>query len=1444
MTKPGFVDIWPLTPLQKGMLFHALYEESDADVYVLQMTLDLRSAVDAEALREAVRGVLGRHDALRASFRNRKSGEPVQAILREVEPEWVQCDLSARQAGPERDAELDRLLHADRTRRFDLAVPPLRFTLVRLADDEYRFAVTAHHILLDGWSMPLVLGELMALYSNGGDTSQLPSVTPYRSYLSWLAGQDRAEAEAAWRQALDGVTGPTLVAPADPARGAALPGKLLREVPAELAGALAAQARSLGLTLSSVVQTAWGLVLGGLTGRTDVVFGETVSGRPPELPGVESMVGLFINTVPVRLRIDEALPLSALARQLQDQQAELVAYKHLGLADIQQLAGGGELFDAMTIFANFPVDTDTLSDSAQRIGAVSAATSDATHYSLNLESTVRGERMEVRLDYREDLFTEAAAREILDRFLALLELFVAEPDRPVGAVTPFSVADRAGPAPAGRAAADQPAPAGESDREPRDEREKALCALFAEVLGITSVGVHDSFFALGGDSISSIQLAHRARKEGVALSLRAIFEHKTPARLAALDAAPQAAAPVADDGVGAVRLTPVMHAQLADGRPVDTFHQSMALAVPAGLDESGVRVAVQAVLDRHDALRLRLSEGPEWSLEVAAVGAVRAEECVRRVEGGGADVAREVRAAVERLAPRQGRMLQALWFDHGIDAPGELVVIAHHFAVDGVSWRILLPDLAAAFEAVRDGRPVRLDPVGTSFRRWSELLTQEASGQHRIAELELWSAIAATADPVLAQRRVHPARDVVGTGRRLTLTLPATVWEPLLGPVPEAFNAGVDDVLLTGLALAVARWRRRRGLGDAGAVLIGLEGHGREEIVDGLDLSRTVGWFTSAYPVAVDPGDQPLDAALKAVKEQLRAIPDKGIGYGLLRHLNPHSASVLAGHAEPQIGFNYLGRTGTADAADADTVRVDDLGDSADSALPLAHTLDLNAASLAHPDGQRLVASWTWPGELLTEAEVREVAQLWFQALEELAGLAQLPGAGGLTPSDLPLVPVTQSDIDRLEATPAGVADILPLSPLQQGLHFHSLYDASQADVYTIQSALELQGRVDGSALRAATRTLLGRHDNLRAYFVTGESGQVLQVIPREAELPWHEADFSDLDRAGQDDAVARMLAEDRAARFDLERPPLIRATLIRLAEDRYRFVLTVHHVAVDGWSMPLLIEELFELYASRGDASALPAVVPYRDYLAWLAAQDRQASEDAWRTALDGVDEPTLVAPTRPDRSPAAPQRWTQRLPQELVCALLAAGREHGLTVNTLVQGAWGVVLGGLTGREDVVFGATVSGRPPELAGVERMVGLFINTLPVRVRTTRADTLLDALARLQEQQSALLDHQYLGLADLQRLTGTGELFDSLVVFENYPVDAAALESSAQELGVVDATVEDSLHYPLGLIVMQRGDQLSIHWSYRPDVFERAVVEEIGGRLVGVLEAVVADVSR
>jgi non-ribosomal peptide synthase protein (TIGR01720 family) len=709
------------------------------------------------------------------------------------------------------------------------------------------------------------------------------------------------------------------------------------------------------------------------------------------------------------------------------------------------------------------------------------------------------------------------------------------------------------------------APTGVS-RPPRNPREHLLCALFTQVLGISPVGIDDDFFALGGDSIVSIQLVSRARAAGVVITVRDVFAHRTVAGLAvvATDSDGVLAEP-AGAGIGIVASTPIMGWWAERGGRFDRFYQSMLLRVPAGLDMEGVAAALGAVLDHHDALRSRLTDSPAddaapgggWVLEVTPPGTVPADGLVHRVQVAGLDTERlrsvinqETQAAADRLDPRAGVMVGLVWFDAG-HAPGRLLVIVHHLVIDGVSWRVLLPDLVAAWEAITTGDQPRLAPVGTSLRRWSQRLWDNAQTAGRLAEMPLWTRILATPDPLLTDQPLDPQRDVTAATRRLSLTLPAEVTAPLLSCVPAAFYGGVNDVLLTGLALALAQWRRHHGRGEHSAVLINVEGHGREDIVNGVDLSRTVGWFTSLFPVCVDPG--PLDweeldaggpavgAAIKRVKQQLRKLPDHGFGFGLLRYLNPHTRGRLATLPTPQVGFNYLGRF-PAPAADSEDTQqwtpapeASALSGGADPAMPTAHGLELNAVVHDSPRGPQLEACWSFASALWCEAEVHELAQLWFHAL---VAHATQPGAGGHTPSDFPLVTLSQSDIDQLDIACPNLVDVLPLTPMQEGMLFHTLYDPTGVDVYEVQLVVDIDGPLEATALRTAVQALLERHPNLRASFPRLDSGHFVQLIPDRVEPAWREVDLSDLDPAEAQTRTVQLAADDHAQRFDLSVPP------------------------------------------------------------------------------------------------------------------------------------------------------------------------------------------------------------------------------------------------------------------------------------------------------------------
>ncbi|UGT42360.1 amino acid adenylation domain-containing protein [Nocardia yamanashiensis] len=986
-------------------------------------------------------------------------------------------------------------------------------------------------------------------------------------------------------------------------------------------------------------------------------------------------------------------------------------------------------------------------------------------------------------------------------------------------------------------------------RAPQGAVESQLAALFARVLGVQSVGVDDSFFAVGGDSIMSIQLVSLAKAAGIAFTARDVFEQRTVAALARVASVGESAKPIVlaelpGGGVGEAPLTPVLAEFLATGSS-DRFAQTMVLALPEGIDRAGLIATISAVLDRHEVLNSRVRrDGTGWRFEVLPRDPAETGDLIAEVEIAegvtGAELSRigssAMDSALDRLDPAAGRMIAFSWLRRA-GARDVLIVAAHHYVIDGVSWRIVIPDLAVAWAQHAAGAPIALPPVGTSFRRWAHGLVETAA--RRAGEIGYWQRILATPDPRLGSRDLDPALDTHATVRSVSVRIPAEDTEAVLTLLPALYRGGVNDGLLAALALAVRMWRSRRGI-DAPVTRIRLEGHGREEAaVPGAELTRTLGWFTSIHPIAIDLSAAPaaavdcdgtaLATVLKSVKEQLIAVPDKGIGFGLLRHLHPESAGLLAGDIA-QIGFNYLGRTGVpADLADQSWLPTADLGEldyEYDPALPVGAVLDINAITADTAAGPQLELSFGYASGILDEAAVRELADDFTTALTALAAHARTPGAGGLTPSDVPLVKVSQTELDGWRRTYPTLADVLPLSPLQDSLRvLMELLDGS-VDAYIIQLAVQLTGALDLERLRRAARALLDRHANLRAAFVPAADGTAVQLFLDRVEIPIELLEV----RASE---LADIAAAEQRRGFDPAVAPLLRMTVCRTETGRVDLLLTGHHMLLDGWSMPLLMKELLVLYATGGDAAPLPAVRPYRDYLHWLSRQDRAAATGAWAEVLTGVT-PTMLAPglawPAPDGNGFG--RYDFELTPAETAALTAHAAAAEVTANTLVQTAWGLTLAAATGRDDIVFGATISGRPAQLDGIGEMIGLFVDAIPVRVRF--ADQPLPAvIAGLQAEQAALLDHHHLGLGAIQRAAGLGELFDTMLVFESYPVDAEGLRQAGTAidgLRIEDVRGDDSTHYPITVMVFLNATLL-VQVKYRRDLVADDTARAVGERL-------------
>ncbi|MFD4829835.1 amino acid adenylation domain-containing protein [Streptomyces uncialis] len=964
-----------------------------------------------------------------------------------------------------------------------------------------------------------------------------------------------------------------------------------------------------------------------------------------------------------------------------------------------------------------------------------------------------------------------------------------------------------------RAALPAPSSSG-GGREPVTERERLLCAVLAEVFEVDRVGVDDDYFALGGDSITAITVSSRLRARGIELRPRDLLARRSFASLAASAALVADAPEPLDEPTGPVPAPPIARGLLDPAPDIDTvagYAQWTALHIDA-LTHDDLTAGVRAVLDRHDALRLRITdEGDGHGLDVLPRGAVPAVVG----ETHGEDVTALARRLAGELDPRAGDLLRVSLLRTRDGTPDRLVVVVHHLAMDGVSWRVLLPDLHTACTGGA------LEPAGTSWRRHATLLAEQGGSGARRGELDHWRTALGAASR-LGARPLDQKRDTVSTAHRsLTLASPE-VTEALLTTLPAAYRAGADEVLLAALVLAL----RDRGAHD-GAVTVTMEGHGREH----LDLARTVGWFTSEYPVRV-PASGEVGQVLRAAKEAKRGVPDGGIGYGVLRTLDPVAGPELSAVPPPDVLLNYLGRFAPLPGTGWRLPQQDAFSVIEPDGKALEQILALNC--FVHEEGEpRLAVEWTAATEVLGPEAVAALQSAWAAALDALAAHA-LDAPGGLTPSDLPLVDLDQAAIDTLESHDAvgRIADVLPATPLQVGLTFHTLVrDDHDTDVYVVQALTTLVGDLDPDRMADAARELLRRHPALRVYLAPAGDG-VVQVIPADVALEWR-----------RDDAFPEAARAELERPFDPARPPLIRFLLSRVGPAEHKLVITNHHALLDGWSMPLVGRTLLGIYAELGGGPAVPAAPPLSEYFRWLAGRDHDASLTAWRDALAGVDDATRLAPASTVTGVERPGRVTVALGQEFSDRLRAFAREQGVTLTTVLQTAWGLLLGRLTGRRDVVFGCPVSGRPAEVDGVESMIGQLGTTIPVRVRHTQDRTARDLLADVHAESVALAEHHHVGLPQIQRAVGIGELFDTMLVMENFPLSSRKRTPLAPGLDLAGVDITDATHYPLTVIVIP-DDEITIGLGYQPRAFDEPTVRDWGRWLRNLLREIVDDPAR
>jgi amino acid adenylation domain-containing protein/non-ribosomal peptide synthase protein (TIGR01720 family) len=837
-----------------------------------------------------------------------------------------------------------------------------------------------------------------------------------------------------------------------------------------------------------------------------------------------------------------------------------------------------------------------------------------------------------------------------------------------------------------------------------------------------------------------------------------------------------------------------------------------------------LREALAAIMEQHAALRLRFRETAEGWMQTYAAPAGDVplhEEDLRQLPCHDQSAALTDRASHwQRSMDLLNGPVTRLVLFHLADGQ-RLLWCAHHLCVDAVSWRILLDDLEEALTAIRRGARPRLAPASAAFSVWGQFLQELAASADVRSEAAHWLQLDNTAQVPLDHR--HTISPPFASTRHCSICLGTDDTRALLQQAQQAYGTRINDLLLTALALALARWSGLR------RIAVDLEGHGRLQRSGAPDVSRTVGWFTQLHPLELAlPATDELGACIKEIKEQVRAAPSEGMSYALLRYATP---AAVPDRTAP-ISFNYLGQLDGLERGGLLALAGEDAGESRGRNFRRSRPIDIDAMVLRG----EAVFTISYSSEQFFPETIEKLGTTYRAALQELIAHC-CSGVRGYTPSDFPLTRLEPETLDDLAARHRGaIADIYPLSPMQLGMLFHSLY-ADRSSAYVEEIHFRIEGELDPARFHAAWQALIARHPILRSVFLSEVSPPV-QIIFDRVEASWHAADWREWSGAEQSCALEQLLAQELARGFDLARAPLMRFHLVRLDDDCWRFVWCFHHVLLDGWSILILFQELFALY---GDAWAvLPPRRQFRDYVAWLQQQDHEAARSHWRQYLADFTAPTplpfaqLLATDAESHAEAA-----FVIDSAATHEVVRFAGQQRFTLSSMLQAAWALTLHRYCGDNDIVFGVTVSGRDVDLPDVDSMIGLLINTLPLRARID-GRPLRDWIRTLQAEQQENRRCGFVTLADIQAcspLASGTKLFDSVLVFENYPTGASVQPVSQHGLRIADVTPVDHTSFALALIA-SAGDCIQLRIGYDARRFERPAIERLFKNLRATLIAI------
>ncbi|TFV07231.1 amino acid adenylation domain-containing protein, partial [Bacillus stratosphericus] len=968
---------------------------------------------------------------------------------------------------------------------------------------------------------------------------------------------------------------------------------------------------------------------------------------------------------------------------------------------------------------------------------------------------------------------------------------------------------------------------------PRTEIEQALVKAWKDILGIQSLGVLDNFYELGGDSIKSIQVSSILFQLGYKVEMTHLLKYPTIAELS------QHVYPITNtieqgEIKGNASLTPIQSWFFKKNFVDNYFNQAMMLYSFERFDALLLEKLMKKIITHHDALRsvfirqnnqyeVRIrgnEEGPLFSLELFDLKNVEDVESI--IE----DKANLIQSSIEIA---KGPLVKLGLFQC---ADGDhLLIVIHHLVVDMVSWRILFEDLATGYKQLKNGKPIHLPPKTDSYKQWSTLLFDYAQGSEIEKERTYWNQIEQVQH--LPLPRDH--ENMIPTNENnhiITVKWNEQETEQLLKKTNKSYNTEINDLLLTALGLAVYKWT---GIKD---VIVNLEGHGRETILSGLDITRTVGWFTSQYPVIlqINP-NQSLSNNIKTVKEGLRKIPNKGIGYGILRYLSQKQSGI--GKLNPEISFNYLGQF------DQDLIRNDLKISSLSSGSIISkqtnrdYVLNING----FVQNGKLSLMIEYSRDQYETKTVEQFAKLYKANLMEIIVHCLRKKDTELTPSDLSLKELKINDLEEVikKTKHIGkVEDVFELSPMQKGMLFHSDLDSS---LYTEQLEFDLCGNLDVDTWVKSLEILMQKYSILRMNIFKGWNDTPLQIIYKYKSCPWI---YEDLRTMNKEEFIEAYTVENKTRGFNLEVDTLIRLAVFHTENKTHRIILTFHHILMDGWSISILLKEWLKQYESLmlgKDDRYETNLPPYSRYIKWLSQQDKKTSANYWSNYLANYEEQTTIPYSKSAKPLKKYQSKTvaSRINAVLTSQLQQIAHRNQVTMNTVIQALWGILLQKYNRSEDVVFGSIVSGRTEEIPSIENMIGLFINTVPVRVQSEEGMTFTELTRKMSELAILSTPHSTYPLYEIQAQTEQKQnLINHIMVFENYPISQLTKREISNEktLNVANLRGIEQTNYDFNIVVIP-GNELEFIFQFNQNVYDERNVEQISSHFSNLVQQVV-----